>query len=318
MPAPSPVSRFSCTMIGKSSSAICARSMRWSRMASSPRRELPDDPWSIAIHSGASPFALAGEPVLTREDVGPDVAFVADPFLIERGGVWHLFFEALFERGEIGLAPSRDLRAWAFPRGLALREPFHLSYPHVFEHEGEIFMTPESFAAGAVRLYRANPFPREWEHVADLVPGTLADPTPFFFGGRWWMFACPRPQHHDALALFTAPALAGPWSEHPASPIITGDRRDARPAGRVIAAGGALYRFAQDCVPRYGHAVRAFEITTLAPDRYAEGEPRTILGVSGEGWNGRGMHHIDAHQLSSGEWIAAVDGHCSPSGTPQE
>jgi hypothetical protein len=25
-------------------------------------------------------------------------------------------------------------------------------------------------------------------------------------------------------------------------------------------------------------------------------------------WNTDGMHHIDAHQLSKNEWIAAVDG----------
>ncbi|MDE1145024.1 MAG: hypothetical protein PW843_00180 [Azospirillaceae bacterium] len=33
-----------------------------------------------------------------------------------------------------------------------------------------------------------------------------------------------------------------------------------------------------------------------------------ILGPVGSGGNGKGMHHVDAHCLMPGWWIAAVDG----------
>ena len=33
-----------------------------------------------------------------------------------------------------------------------------------------------------------------------------------------------------------------------------------------------------------------------------------ILTPSGAGWNGLCMHHIDAHRLDDGSWIACVDG----------
>lgn len=279
---------------------------------------LPPDPWSIGLYAGPDPLHLApipgrASPILTRDQVTDiPAAFIADPFLLPHAGEWHLFFEVLHHGsglGEIGWASSPDANAWSY-RGIVLREPFHLSYPHVFTHQGTVFMTPETLGAGAVRLYRADPFPTRWVPVADVIPGALADPTPFFFDGRWWMFACPAPSSHDALALFCAEKLEGPWTEHPASPLIEGDRSRARPGGRVIVLDGCPIRFAQDCGPRYGSGVRAFAITELTPHSYAEQEcaQSPVLWASGAGWNGKGMHHVDAWPLRDGRWIAAVDG----------
>ena len=279
---------------------------------------LPDDPWSIGLYAGPDPLHLSSSPdvtnpIMTREQVSDvPAAFVADPFLLPWQGEWHLLFEILNHgrgTGEIGWASSPDARAWSY-RGVVLSEPFHLSYPCVFAHDGEVFMVPETLDASAVRLYRADPFPTRWVLVAPLIDRRLADPTPFRFDGRWWMFACPAPSGHDALSLFCAEVLTGPWREHPASPLITGDRSRARPGGRVLSWDGRLYRFAQDCGPRYGSGVRAFEITRLTPDEYAEREcaESPVLGPTGIGWNGKGMHHVDAWPIAPDQWIAAVDG----------
>lgn len=279
---------------------------------------LPRDPWSIGLYAGPDPLHLAPipgllNPILTREQVADvPAAFVADPFLLPHQDEWHMFFEVLHHGrgvGEIGWASSRDMRVWRYG-GIVLREAFHLSYPHVFAYRGDIYMTPETLGAGAVRMYRADPFPSRWTPVAELVQGELADPTPFHFEERWWMFACPAPSRHDTLALFHADALEGRWTEHPASPLIRADKRRARPGGRVVLSGGRPLRFAQDCGARYGGGVRAFEITELTVDRFAERERAegSILGASGAGWNGKGMHHVDAWEMADGQWIAVVDG----------
>jgi hypothetical protein len=279
---------------------------------------LPPDPWSIGLYDGSSPLALRPKgdrnaPVITREQVDDvPAAFVADPFMIRRNGLWHVFFEVMHcgrGLGEIGWASGTGHGRWTYQR-IVLREPFHLSYPCVFAHKGSVFMVPETLGAGAVRLYRADPFPTCWVPVSDLVHGALADPTPFRHDGRWWMFACPAPATHDALSLFFADRLTGPWREHALSPLVRGDRTRARPAGRVVILDDQPVRFAQDCGSRYGGAVRCFTITRLTPDDYAEEESAAspILGPAGHGWNGKGMHHVDAHRLKSGRWLAVVDG----------
>jgi len=284
--------------------------------------------WAIGLYEGPSPVSLApapgvAQPVLTRRDVTDlQAGGVADPFMVRWGGRWYLFFEAIAAatgRGSIALATSADARRWRY-EGIVLREPFHLSYPYLFEWRGEHFMVPEALDAGAVRLYRAARFPRGWTPVGDLVPGRIADPSLLRHGGRWWLFGCTTPVQHRTLGLYWADGLEGPWTEHPASPIVADDRGRARPAGRVILWGGRPVRFAQDCRPRYGSAVRAFEVLELTPEAYRERElPESpVLSAAGAGWNAAGMHHVDPHQTGPGRWTACVDGYARLASAPDE
>jgi hypothetical protein len=274
--------------------------------------------WSIGSNVGDSPFQLetppgVHRPVLTCESVSDVSAeFVADPFMLKRAGVCYMFFEVMNRqslKGEIGLATSNDGLDWTYQR-VVLREPFHLSYPHVFQWDDEYYMIPETLKPGEVRLYKAVDFPTCWSNVGPLVKGSCADPSIFRFNEMWWMFVCSTPRKHDTLKLYFSPELMGPWIEHPANPIVAGDQRRARPGGRVLVMDDKLIRFAQVCVPRYGSQVRAFEITSLTTKSYVETENRNspILKASGSGWNGLGMHHIDAHLNANGRWIACVDG----------
>jgi len=279
-----------------------------------------DQVWSIGMYEGESPLEMkphpgATNPVLTRDHVTDIPAvFVADPFLCRSGDNWNLFFEVMNwanGRGEIALATSADAVHWKYQR-VVLAEPFHLSYPYVFQWENAWYMIPESYQAKEVRLYQATHFPNEWSPVATLLAGDyLVDSSPFRHGDAWWMFVdASANAAHDTLRLFRSDQLTGPWREHPANPLISRDRTRARPAGRIITDGGRVLRFAQNCRPAYGTQVRAFEITRLTPDEYQERPvgPDPLLGPSGSGWNADGMHQIDAHRIPDGRWIAAVDG----------
>lgn len=275
--------------------------------------------WSIGLYEGYGPDAFRphktiGNPVLTRDDVSDvDAAFVADPFALRVDGTWHLFFEVLNRasgRGEIGLAVSDDLEHWSYAK-IVLAEPFHLSYPLTFTHDGAIYMVPEASASGGVRLYRATRFPHEWDLESVIMTGNvLLDATLFEHDGAWWMLVDTSRRHtHDTLRLYHASSPAGPWSEHPASPLVDGDPTAARPAGRVVSVGGRLVRYAQDCAVRYGHRVQAFEILELTPRSYQE-RPigRAVIAPGQDHWRRRAMHHVDAHDVD-GRLLAFVDGH---------
>jgi hypothetical protein len=272
--------------------------------------------WSIGIYSGPSPFAFspaAVNPVMAAGDVTDvDAAFVADPFLIREQDTWYMYFEVLLRtsrRGVIGLATSPDGLTWKYQR-IVLDEPFHLAYPQAFRSGPSIYMLPETLGANAVRLYRAAPFPDRFEPVCDLIEGQWADPSIFFDQGLWWMLACSTPYEHRTLHLFSAEELQGPWIPHPMNPVVADDRHTARPGGRVRRIDGHLIRWAQDCMTRYGSHLRAMEILELDRTTYREVErPESpILQPAEVGWNSVGMHHMDAHQLESGAWLASVDG----------
>lgn len=276
--------------------------------------------WSIGIFEGDSlkklrPAEGVQNPVLTAADVSDVPArFVADPFMLREGERWSMFFEVwnrASHRGEIGLASSRDGRQWSYDR-IVLAEPFHLSYPYVFQWKGEHYMIPETYETRTVRLYRAVEFPHAWEFTHTLISGMrFKDASIFRHDGAWWMLVETSPELKcDVLRLYSASNLTGPWTEHSESPLAINDARVARPAGRVVCLGGKLYRFAQECVLLYGLRVHLFEIQDLSKERYREEElPGGVpLNGSGSGWNHGGMHHIDVHELPDGGLLACVDG----------
>ncbi len=277
--------------------------------------------WSIGIYTGPSPLHFTTprgvrNPILSPSDV-TDVpaAIVADPFMVRMGHVWHMFFEVLNAqtgKGEIGLATSRTGHSWTY-RQIVLAEPFHLSYPYVFEHQKAIYMIPESYQANSVRLYRARRFPTDWSFVCTLLEGGyFADSSVVWHQGMWWMFTeTGQDFKFDTLRLFYADDLAGPWREHLQSPVIAGDAHIARPAGRPIALNGRLIRYAQDDYPTYGRQVWAFEIVELTTRRYREqpASPHPILEPGRRAWNCLGMHHVDPHEMDDGSWLACVDGY---------
>ena len=282
-------------------------------------RARPDYPnWSIGIYAGDAPFNLnpapeAASPVLTRDNV-TDVpaALVADPFMVRTERGWFMFFEVLnwvTNKGEIAFATSGDGLNWSYQR-VVLAEPFHLSYPYVFESTGHHYMIPESLQSGEVRLYRAENFPDRWVFCATLLRGEFVDPSLFFHHGRAWILAGTGNGSHDTLRLFGSTSLTGQWVEHPSSPVVRGDARAARPAGRVLPWEGGFLRFSQNCQSAYGEQVRGFQMTELTETAYSEQEieGNPILGPGGAGWNARGMHHIDAHPLAADQWLACVDG----------
>ncbi len=231
--------------------------------------------------------------------------FYADPFPIDHAGGTMLFVE------DYPHATGKAiLSAVAFgpdgPMGTpvpVLEEPYHLSYPFVFAREGAFWMIPESCANGTVDLYRAQAFPGGWVKEATLLSGiTASDTTLVEHDGRWWMFATLRDapatigaehgigSYSDALHLWSAPDFRGPWTPHPANPVLI-DIASARPAGRIVRRGDRLIRPVQDCRGGYGEALALARIDRLDAEGYAQ-TVETILRA-GPLWPGKRLHTLN-------------------------
>jgi hypothetical protein len=274
--------------------------------------------WSIGIYLGESPFNFyspinVNNPVLTAKDV-TDVSadFVADPFMVRENVTWYMFFEVLnsfTNKGEIGLASSTDGFSWDYKQ-IVIDEPFHLSYPYVFQSNDEYYMVPESHEANSIRLYKAVDFPTEWVFVKNLLHGRdYVDSSIFLFNGKLWLFTTSTKS--NILHLYYTDDLMEDWIEHPQSPVIENDARIARPGGRVVVFNDRIIRYTQDDEFMYGTQVRAFEITQLTTTKYEEKEvgENPIIKASGSGWNKTGMHNIDPHKFDGDKWIACLDGY---------
>lgn len=207
----------------------------------------------------------------------------ADPFLVFDKGQYHLFFEdALLDKNNanISVISIAEDGTMSDPQPCLVR-PYHLSYPFVFEWEGEYYMIPESKGNRTIEMYRAKQFPHEWEFHMNLMEDVEAvDTTLFFHEDKWWLFTNLRAQRglsiDNELSIFYADSpLSTNWTPHPKNPVIT-DVRRARPAGRIYEFEGKTIRPSQDGSVRYGYGMRLNEITLLTETDYQEREVEYI------------------------------------------
>jgi hypothetical protein len=284
-------------------------------VAPAPVNAPPPGSWSIGLLYGSrlgdlGPVEGIPNPIFTAADVTDRrAAFLADPFVHYVDGMWHLFVEMFDEerrKGVIAAARSKNLREWEY-LGVVLEEPHHLSYPFVFEHDGDIYMVPESRSARQVNIYRATRFPFEWKVEKTLLRGKLFDASFVQYEGRFWMLVG---WWSYWMKAFHAPHPLGPWTAHSWPVVRTYAPGLARPGGRPVMMDGKLVRFGQDNRQHYGHQLNAFEVTALTPHWYAERllSPSPLLQPTGNGWNAKSMHHIDLQRHPNGGWLAFVDG----------
>lgn len=200
--------------------------------------------------------------------------YYADPHAIEHEGTTHVFIEEYPATGH-GIISHFEIAADGTPTvpKPVLEMPFHLSYPAVFRHNGDFWMLPESSCAGGLDLYRAERFPDRWVKHARVLDGRLHDATLFTHEGRWWIASASdtlQSSAWDALSLFYADDLAGPWKPHSGNPVVV-DAQAARPAGPIWkTADGAIMRPAQDCSDGYGHKLTLRRISKLDPETFVE------------------------------------------------
>jgi len=277
------------------------------------------DAWSIGLYVGDSPLTVEPpgdlgwtEPILTGAEVTDTVTnSVADPFLFQEGDELYIFFEIESQttgQGELAYTSRQGDGDFKYG-GIVLDEPFHLSYPQVFKHEGSHYMLPETHKANEIRLYRADNFPRDWKKVHTIATGDYSDPTITEHGGYWWIFAGGDSRLNADLHLFHSESLMGEWTEHPMSPVVRSNPDLARPGGGLVIEDGKLHRITQDCWPSYGVGLSAVEVTELTPTRYSENPvPRALFTDRKGKWNRHGIHQLSVVQLSDGSWLGAVDG----------
>lgn len=229
---------------------------------------------------------------------GP-LQFVADPFGIERDGVLTVFVEAFdyrVRRGEIHFY-QYDAGDHLIGQGVALAEPFHLSYPSLIEDGGELYMLPEGYKSGGLTLYRCVRFPDQWEAVRGLGDVAAIDATVVRHGDLWWMFYAIQGPDDQAMRELHAAwsfSLEGPWTAHAANPIRSGFET-SRPGGTAFVHEGALHLPVQDCTTTYGKAINLLRIEDLTPERFRADvvwrlEPGALLKEFGDG-----LHTLSGH-----------------------
>lgn len=258
--------------------------------------------WHLLWARSDAAALLDPRPQAMKKIVAPADRYWADPFGWKRAGAFYIFCEEVLraeQRGHISAVPVDGEGNVTGAAIEVLRQPYHLSYPFLFEYEGELYMLPESGFSDVLNLYRCVKFPHRWELERTIFEGLqYYDSTLLEYGGRWWLFATVRnPRRlqlpdHD-LVLFSAESpLSEQWIPHPGNPIVRSFAR-ARPAGRLFLHEGRLYRPSQNCTDRYGGSLNLNEVIQLDARKYQERLVKEVLPEATPGYIG--LHHLDWH-----------------------
>jgi hypothetical protein len=205
----------------------------------------------------------------------------ADPILYKSDNKTYMFYEAFNKKnnlGEIGVATV--INNTIANKHIILNEPFHMSYPFVFNFNNKIYMIPETSSIKKLHLYEAESFPYEWKLSKVLIDNTeLSDATIL--------------KHQDKVYIFVSKILSySPYRDelllyhldnefnlipHKCNPIIT-DNEFSRPAGNFLKYNSKLIRVSQDCSNGgYGKALKFNEIIDISDNSYQENNLITIL-----------------------------------------
>lgn len=207
------------------------------------------------------------------------VDIVADPFLFVYNDRLYLFYECkhMLEKGVLNMVSTCDLKSWTSPITI-LDEPFHLSYPNVFEIDGEVYMIPETEKSHSIRIYKAKDdtltsfslYKKILEHTdSSLIRTDYCDSSIIKKDDIYYLMTTVNYGKGNTLELYYSDRFDGEYIKHPMSPLMTNNKY-GRCGGAPLNIDGKLYRVAQDCVNRYGDNVHVLQIETLTMDTYLE------------------------------------------------
>ena len=210
--------------------------------------------------------------------------YQADSFLFVKGDTLFLFYELQHwdDPGVIAMVKTRDLKTWTAPV-VVLRQPFHLSFPYVFEDDGVVYMVPESQESDAIHLFRAdNDELTSFSKVRTLLHQERKDGIHYNLNDShiyikeecgkktYFLFTSYQKDWMCYQELYmTDDLLKGDFVKHPCSPICVSNEY-GRNGGSLIDYDSRLLRVTQDCHQDYGDNVSLMEITKLNETEYEE------------------------------------------------
>ncbi len=210
----------------------------------------------------------------------PKNHFFADPFVITKNNRTICYLEDYSykrKRACIAAVELIDEKNYRI-LGSVIEEPFHMSFPFLFEYKKELYMVPETIKANSIRLYKCVEFPLKWEYQKNIISNvSVADTMIFENNQKWWLLCnmniAGLADHSSTLyAFYNASPLADNWIAHKSNPLIY-NSKIARNAG-ILNVGGKFpirARQKQD-FNAYGKSLTLARITELNQSSFKEEE----------------------------------------------
>lgn len=229
-------------------------------------------------------------------------AVQADPFVLEHNNLVYIFYESL------GLLNSKgDIRCRVLDNDLKELDDMlliglndiqcHLSYPFYFEHDGKLFLIPESYELSEVSLFECISFPNKWKKAYTLVSGIkLTDSSIICSNGKYYLYSTDLDNN---LILHMSTDLFDNWKK--ISPNLKLCNQYARGAGSPLYYQDGIFIFTQEGFDHnYGSAIFIKKISSIGESEFSEELVRKIEPIIGSYKDG-------IHTINSSENYIVID-----------
>ena len=233
----------------------------------------------------------------------PKNEFWADPFLIRYKKEIFVFFENYSYKRKKGIISCGkiDKNNKIVDVIDVLNLDYHLSFPYVFEEDGDIYLMPESKSNKRLEIYKSINFPKDWELYSTAFEGEMVGDS-FFYNdenGEKWLFTNKQVSSNtlmeNELFIYRVDSLKLKKIEpHNQNPIYI-DSSIARNGGAIFEYANKLYRPSQSNVEGiYGKELNINCIKTLTIDEFIE--EKEIVIQPNFHKNIKAIHHL--HQIN--------------------
>lgn len=189
----------------------------------------------------------------------------ADPFLKEWNGKKYLFMEAYDLVWSIGRIAVSEWNGKNFskPR-VIIKNPYHMSYPFVFEYRNELYMLPETGQNRTLELYKAdNQSPYAWKKIKILSNDIMyADATIVLKNDIYYIIAYEEGNNEWKTHVFI---LDMDQLKINRIETVVMNENTGRSAGRTFKLNEDILRPVQLNTKRYGGGIIIEKINNLAP-----------------------------------------------------
>lgn len=169
----------------------------------------------------------------------------------------------------------------------------HLSFPINIQLNNKLYVYPENFESGALRIYEYDRNMDKLVKPATMLQEPLLDSQILRIDNAFYLFGVKYNSGSQSdtkkLFIYKSNNLTGEYTE---CQIIENQLCEERGAGLIFTKNGKYYRPAQSCEIEYGRNCIVYELSKNQ-DLFIEEEAQRIEPINGKKY-GRGIHTINA------------------------
>lgn len=229
----------------------------------------------------------------------PKDEFWADPFLFKYKEEYYVFFEKYINKiGRGIISCGKLINGEVINVEDVLITDYHMSYPNIFEEDGEIYMIPEISEKKRLEIYRCVEFPNEWELYSSAFEGEYVVDTIYYKdkNNKKWLFLSKTVHESNdncsELYIYSIDSLKlNEVISHKQNPIFA-DCKNSRNGGAIFELGNDLIRPSQNnSYGVYGFSINFNKINTLNLNEYKE---EKIINLSDSFKKYKRVHHFNS------------------------